>query len=228
MAGVTGTLLRRVLLPLLAVGLVVITLTRGTATDTALPAADPAPAASAPLVEDPFSAGLSIEQAELLLDLWRSWGPDLMSASDTGPDLPDELTALAYEEAAYVLISVRAAQIAAAGADGGFTEGHSDVLARSGLSPDPPQVVTAPVAGRAECISVRWRDEPYGRTFYGLTTVSDEPGPEPLTALEGVLLRTVRVGLGDADDATCGAGGVAFSPAAQRALAALAPQLLPH
>lgn len=40
------------------------------------------------------------------------------------------------------------------------------------------------------------------------------------------MLRTVCVGLSDFDDATCGAGGVAFSPAAQRALSALEPELL--
>jgi hypothetical protein len=38
----------------------------------------------------------------------------------------------------------------------------------------------------------------------------------------------VRVGLEDTDDVTCGAGGVAFSPAAQQVLAVLSPELLPR
>ena len=151
-----------------------------------------------------------------------------MASPDGGrPDFPSELRALAYEEAAYVLISARAAQVAAAGAADTAAVDHSTVLARSGLNPDPPEVVTALLVDRG-CVAVRWRDEPYGRTFYGLAVDSDEPGPEPLTALEGALLRTVRVGLSDTEDTTCGAGGVAFSPAAQRALAVLAPELLPH
>lgn len=42
------------------------------------------------------------------------------------------------------------------------------------------------------------------------------------------MLRTVRVGLSDLDDATCGAGGAAFSPTAQRALSVLEPELPEH
>jgi hypothetical protein len=54
---VTGPLLRRLLLPLPAVGLVVVALTTGTSTDAAAPADEPAPAVSTPPLEDPFSSG---------------------------------------------------------------------------------------------------------------------------------------------------------------------------
>ncbi|MBW3661103.1 MAG: hypothetical protein KY397_05665 [Gemmatimonadetes bacterium] len=54
----------------------------------------------------------------------------------------------------------------------------------------------------------------------------EESGPSPVTQLEGVLLRTARVGLAATDIATCGGGGVAYSPPAQESLAELSPELL--
>jgi hypothetical protein len=228
MMPVTGSPVRRLVLPLLAVGLVVVALPRGSMTDVTGPASAPGPATPAPLVEDPFSGALSVEQTQLLLELWDAWAPDLASTSGAQPArLPAEMAALGFEEAAYVLISVRAAQVAAAVADAESAEEDVAVLARSGLTTEPPTIVIDRVADGG-CLSVRWRDDPNVRTFYGLVADSDEPGPEPLSALEGVLLRTVRVGLDDVDRATCGAGGVAFSPAAQRALATLTPELLAH
>ena len=126
-----------------------------------------------------------------------------------------------------MVLSVRAAQVAVAVADAESIEEQAAVLEKSGLTTDPPTIATERVADGA-CVSVRWRDDPNARTFYGLASDSDEPGPEPLSALEGVLLRTVRVGLDDVDRVTCGAGGVAFSPAAQRALSTFSPELLRH
>ena len=98
MAAVTGSLM---VLPLLAVGLVLVALPRGSTSDVAKPSSAPGPATPAPLVEDPFSGALSVEQTQLLLGLWDAWAPDLVPTSDAQPvGLPAEMAALGFEEAA--------------------------------------------------------------------------------------------------------------------------------
>lgn len=218
-----GALLRRVALPLLSVAVVGLSLPRLSAEEpTSL---SPATVDAAPLVEDPFATGATPAQVEVLQAVWTAWRDDLDATSDR-PALPAGILALGWDEAMYVLLTVRAAQAAAADARALPAEELAAALQRQDLNGTTPQITVARV--RPGCVAVTYADELYGRAFYGLLTPIDEPGPEPTSTLESGLLRTVRVGLGAADATTCGGGGVAYSPAAQQALRELSPRLLDH
>lgn len=226
----TASSLRRLVLPVVATVLVVLAVGRlgpsqaGPGSPTAAPTEQ-----DVPVLEDPFADGASDDQTRVLLSLWDAWGAEAMSASGPqAPALPAGLAGLSFEEAVYVVLSVRVAQVAAADRQAEPGEDLATALERAGLTVATPGVVTARAPGPPGCVFVAWADEPFGRTFYGVTAGSDEPGPEPTSALEAELLRTVRVGLGDEDRLTCGTGGVAYSPGAQRALEDLAPELLEH
>lgn len=217
-----GSVVRRLVVPLLVAGTVLVALPRVTPTPAAV-----SPTAEAPLSEDPVAAGVMAEQAQALLDLWAGWGPDLMSTeSPEAPAVPAEVQALPFEETVYVLASVRVAQLAAAErtrrAEGSAT---SDGRA---LEREPAAVTTAAPDSVASCVSLDVTHEPYGRTFYGLIEPSDARTAGTSSALEDTLVRSVRVGFRALHDATCGDGAVAFSPEAQRALASLSPELLEH
>jgi hypothetical protein len=160
---------------------------------------------------------------EPLGTLWAAWGDDLASAGDGS--YPLQLAALDRSEALYVLLTVRAAQIAEAAARGGESVPLADALDAAGLAPQPSDVPLEQVPDVPGCIVIRHPDDPYGRSFFGWADAPPEPGPEPQSALEEVLLRTSGVGLLSTDAATCGAG-VAYSPQAQLALEELSPALL--
>lgn len=214
--------LRRAGLPLLLVGAVVVSLTaRG---GDAPEPADAAPAPSVAPLEDPLLSRTSPEQAAQLDALWAVWGDDL--AGRPGTALPDGLATVPFEEALYVLLSTRAAQLAAALAAQPDAP-PAAAAAASGLAAEPAGVtVTRTPSDLPGCVALRADVEPLGRTFYASWPGRDEPGPEPQGPLERVLLRTARVGLLPDEAATCGLGAVAYSPVAQLALQGLAPRLL--
>lgn len=215
-------LLRRVVLPVVAVAVVAVVLPR---TGDRPPAAAGAGAASpdvVPLLDDPFATGADADQRLVLQDLWQSWGDDLSPA----PEVPAEVTALEFAEGLYVLLGVRAAQAAAALDQARDGEDLAAAMRRLGLSTGTPGITVTALSGGPGCVAVGYVDEPFGRTFYALLEPSDDPAPEPQSPLEGRLLETVRVGTSEQDRATCGLGGVAYSPGAQRALQALEPQVL--
>ena len=175
-------------------------------------APEPAPVASPEPVPPPEPLG----------ELWAAWGDDL-ATGDAG--YPVLLGALERDEALYVLLSLRAAQVAEAVAQAGLDSDVDEAIAEAGLSPQPPVVPAARVPERPGCVVLTLADEPYGRSYFGWAAAPSEPGPPPLSAVEAVLLRTARVGLLATDAATCGAP-VAYSPTAQQALAELSPELL--
>lgn len=217
-------LARRVAVPLLAAAAVALALPRLSADQPA--PAPPAPQVLAPLVDDPFATGAEPAQVEVLQALWSSWDDDLTVRGEVGP-LPAEVAALSFDEALYVLLSVRAAQAAAAARESETGEDLGAALRRQGLTDSTPDVtVTRVPGGQPGCVALSYVDEPRGRAYYGLLSPRDDPGPEPLSPLEDVLLRTARVGVAETDAATCGLGGVAYSSGAQQALRALDAQLL--
>lgn len=190
-------------------------------TGVAPPAA--APGDLAPLADGPISGRTTPEQLAQLTALWTGWAQDLTGSTDAA--LPAELSSLTFEEATYVLLSARAVQVSAAAAD---SEGDVEQAARDeGLAASPPGVTLGRPAGSPSgCVALSYADEPLGRTYFGLWPGEDAPGPEPLSELEAVLLRAARVGLATSDAATCGLGGVAYSPAAQQAIRVLSPERL--
>lgn len=205
----SGTAARR----LRILALPVLLLAVGTyAVHTAGEPAEPAPAVTAEPVPLPEPLGL----------LWAAWGSDLAGDDARYPVL---LAALNRDEALYVLLSVRAAQVAEAVAQAGPEAGVDEALEAAGLSPQPEIVPARRVPERPGCIVLTLADEPYGRSYFGWAQAPSEPGPSPMSDLEEVLLRTARVGLLATDAATCG-GGVAYSPTAQEALKELSPELL--
>lgn len=215
---------RRVAVPLLAAAAVALALPRLSADPPAPP--PPPPEALAPLVDDPFETGADPAQVDVLQALWSSWDDDLTARGAAGP-LPAEVAALSFDEALYVLLSVRAAQAAAAAREPGAGEDLGASLRRQGLTGSTAEVtVTRVPGGQPGCVAVSYVDEPRGRAYYGLLEPQDDPGPEPLSPLEDVLLRTARVGIAETDAATCGLGGVAYSSGAQQALRALEVELL--
>jgi hypothetical protein len=187
------------------------------------PSPEPAPEPPDPpvLLEDPFASRTS-EQVAVLDDLWAAWGRDLQPAAD---GLPPELLGLDFGEALYVLLTVRAAQLAEAVAADPAAP-LADAVARAGLAPAPADVTEAVVPEVPGCVSVEHLAEPNARTFFGWSAAPDGPAPTPVSPLEERLLRTARVGLGEVDRAACGQA-VGYSPLAQQALVALAPELLP-
>lgn len=198
-------LVRALLLPLLVLGVSAYAVQR---------ASEPPPTTAAP----PAGAGLP-EPVGLL---WSAWGEDLTSG-DGG--LPQELALLDAEEAVYVLLSVRAAQVTQAVDVAGPGADVDEALQAAGLAPQPPEVPATAVPDQPGCVVLTYADEPFGRSYFGWAQAPAEAGPEPTSALEAVLLRTARVGLGPTDTATCGAGS-AYSRPAQDALRALDPALL--
>ena len=223
-----SSVVRRLVVPLVAAVLVLFALPREA------PAPIPGPAAEAPLSEDPVAAAADAEQEQALLELWTDWGSDLMSTdSSEAPPVPAAVQDLPFEETVYVLASVRVAQLAAAErsrrVDG--PAGSDDTA----LRPEPVAVTLGAWDSTSRCVSLDVTHEPYGRTFYGLVEpddglVEDAAGPAagPTGALEKALQRTVRVGFRALHDATCGSGGAAFSPEASRALSSLSPELVEH
>lgn len=159
---------------------------------------------------------------EPLGELWAAWGSDLTAGDGRYPVL---LGALNRDEALYVLLSVRAAQVAQAVAQAGPQAGIDAALEEAGLSPQPAIVPATGVPERPGCVVLTLADDPYGRSYFGWAAAPSEPGPSPLSQVEGVLLRTARVGLPATDAATCGRP-VAYSPTAQEALKELSPALL--
>lgn len=155
--------------------------------------------------------------------LWAAWGEDLVADSESG--YPVSLAALDRSEALYVLLTVRVAQVAEAVAGTGESDPLDQVLEEAGLGPQPDDVSLERVAGIAGCVVLSHPDDPYGRSYFGWAAAPPEPGPDPESPLEELLLRTARVGLLSTDAETCGAG-VAYSPQAQLALQELSPALL--
>ena len=204
----TGRRLRILALPvlLLAVGTY--------AVHTAGEPAPPPPAATA----EPET----VPPPEPLGELWAAWGSDLTTGDGRYPVL---LGALNRDEALYVLLSVRAAQVAEAVAQAGPQADVAEALEEAGLSPQPEIVPASRVPERPGCVVLTLADEPYGRSYFGWAAAPSEPGPSPLSEVEATLLRTARVGLLATDAATCGAP-VAYSPTAQEALKELSPELL--
>lgn len=178
-------------------------------------ASEPSPAPTAALEPVP--------PEEPLAELWDAWGPDLTGQDD--PDYPVLLAALDRDEALYVLLTVRAAQVAAAVDRAGPPVDVDEALEQAGLSSQPALVPATRVPGRPDCVLLTLEDEPYGRSYFGWADAPSEPGPSPLSPLEKHLLRTARVGLDSLDAETCG-GAVAYSPTAQEALRQLSPELL--
>lgn len=195
--------LRRLLLPVLMTGVAALAV-RGAAQ---LPDERPDPA----VAPSPVPLG----------ELWAAWGSDL------SPDgaYPAALTSLNDAEALYLLLTVRAAQVAEAVDRATPGTPLDEAVRDAGLDPQPELVSATAVPGRPGCVVLDYADEPFGRVYFGWADAPDEPGPSPGSPLEEVLLRTARVGLPGADAATCGAG-VAYSPAGQQALRALTPELL--
>jgi hypothetical protein len=210
-----GTTTRRLLLPLLLVAAVVVALR---------PQADPPPP---PAVEVPADDPLvPSDSADVLAayELWEAFGPDMVRERTTG--LPPGLAVLDGAESMYVLLSVRAAQVARAVQDAAPGADLGKAVAAAGLQPSPPEVRASVLPSRPGCVLLEHSSEPFGRSFFGLADAPEEPGPSPLSALEAVLLRTARIGLaGGVDAATCGQP-VVFSPPAQSALEELSPELL--
>lgn len=159
---------------------------------------------------------------EPLGELWSAWGDDLAPGSD---GYPAQLAALDRSEALYVLLTVRAAQVAEAVAQAGDDAPMDAALDAAGLAPQPDDLPLTRVPGIPGCVVITSPDDPYGRSFFGWADAPPEPGPEPESELEELLLRTARVGLVSTDAETCGAG-VAYSPPAQQALEELSPRLL--
>ena len=205
----SATLARR----LRVLALPVLLLAVGTyAVHTAGQPAEPAPAATPETLPPPEPLG----------ELWAAWGSDLAPGSDRYPVL---LGALNRDEALYVLLSVRAAQVAEAVAQAGPDADVDEALEQAGLSPQPDIVPAERVSAQPGCVVLTLADEPFGRSYFGWAAAPDEPGPSPVSELEKVLLRTARVGLLATDAQSCG-GGVAYSPTAQEALKELSPELL--
>lgn len=198
-------LVRVLVLPLLVVGVSAYAVSRSAQEPVEAP-----PATEEPLLPEPLGA------------LWRAWGEDL---APDAQGFPQELALLERDEALYVLLTVRAAQVAHAVEQAAPGSDLADALDEAGLAPQPPEVPAAPVPDQPGCVVLTYEDEPFGRSYFGWAQAPEEPGPEPTSPLEQVLLRTARVGLAATDAATCG-GGSAYSPAAQRALAVLEPALL--
>ena len=167
----------------------------------------------APASEDPLPL------PEPLGELWAAWGDDLVADGDGS--YPAQLAALDRSEALYVLLTVRAAQVAEA-VD---RAGDDAALDAAGLAPQLEGLPLRRVEGIPGCVVITSPDDPYGRSFFGWADAPPEPGPEPESELEELLLRTARVGLVSTDAATCGAG-VAYSPPAQQALKELSPRML--
>ena len=205
----SATLARR----LRVLALPVLLLAVGTyAVHTAGEPAEPAPAVTPEALPPPEPLG----------ELWAAWGSDLAPGADRYPVL---LGALKREEALYVLLSVRAAQVAEAVAQAGPEADVDEALEQAGLSPQPDIVPAERVPAQPGCVVLTLADEPFGRSYFGWAAAPDEPGPAPVSELEKVLLRTARVGLLATDAEFCG-GGVAYSPTAQEALKELSPELL--
>lgn len=159
---------------------------------------------------------------EPLGELWSAWGEDL---APQAAGFPQELAVLDRGEALYVLLSVRAAQVAQAVDRVAPDVDLADALREAGLAPQGDTVPAARVPDRPGCVVLTYADEPFGRSYFGWAQAPEEPGPDPTGPLEQVLLRTARVGLVATDAATCG-GGSAYSPLAQEALRVLEPALL--
>ena len=174
-------------------------------------------------VREPPTPDPVVSLPEPLGTLWAAWGEDLVAGGDGS--YPVELAALDRGEALYVLLTVRAAQVAEAVASADAGAPLDDALAAAGLAPQPADVPLERVPGIAGCVVMSHPDDPYGRSYFGWAAAPPEPGPEPESELEELLLRTARVGLLSTDAATCGAG-VAYSPPAQLALKELSPALL--
>lgn len=192
------------LVPVLLLALAVL------AVSTAAREPQPDAPAAAPVLPEPLGS------------LWSAWARDL--APDSGDGYPVQLAALDRSEALYVLLTVRAAQVAEAVArtDSAAVE---EAVQAAGLAAQPDGVTLDRVPGIPGCVVMSHADDPYGRRYFGWADAPPEPGPEPGSELEELLLRTARVGLLSTDAATCGAG-VAYSPQAQLALQELAPALL--
>lgn len=154
--------------------------------------------------------------------LWAAWGEDL---AGNGRGYPVELAALDRGEALYVLMTVRAAQVAEAVAGSAGDSPLDELVRAAGLGAQPEEVRLERVPAVPGCVVMSHPDDPYGRSYFGWAAAPSEPGPDPESELEGRLLRTARVGLVSTDAATCGAG-VAYSPNAQRVLQSLSPALL--
>ena len=205
----SATVARRLRVLVLPVLLVLV----GTyAVHTAGGSPEPAPATTAAPLPPPEPLG----------ELWSAWGGDLGAEGGRYPVL---LGGLARDEALYVLLSVRAAQVAAAVAQAGPQADVAEALEEAGLAPQPEIAPVTRVPERPGCVVLTLADEPYGRSYFAWPEAPDEPGPAALSELEEVLLRTARVGLLATDAASCG-GAVAYSPTAQQALAELSPELL--
>jgi len=172
--------------------------------------------------EPPAPADEPLPPPEPLGPLWSAWGEDL--APDAA-GYPVELAVLERGEALYVLLTVRAAQVAEAVASARPGADVTEAIATSGLAPQPAEVPAASVPQQPGCVVLTYADEPFGRSYFGWSQAAAEPGPSPLSALEERLLRVARVGLSPTDAATCGVA-TAYSPLAQKALLALDPELL--
>lgn len=199
--------LRTALLPVLLLAVVAYAVA-GAAQERQEPAA---PAASELLLPEPLG------------ELWTAWGEDL--APGRAQDYPTSLAALDRDEALYVLLTVRAAQLAEAVDRAGPSADVEQAGRDAGLGPQPDVVAVAAVPEQPGCIALTYADETFGRSYFGWAQAPVEPGPDPESPLEALLLRTARVGLLGTDRATCG-NGVAYSPPAQRVLTQLSPALL--
>lgn len=177
-------------------------------------------AADAPPPEAPPEQQLLLP--EPLGALWSAWGEDLAPQAE---GYPQELAVLDRGEALYVLLSVRAAQVAEAVAQADPEADVPAALREAGLAPQVEQVPAELVQEQPGCVVLSYADEPFGRSYFGWAAAPSEPGPDPTSPLEELLLRTARVGLASTDAATCG-GGSAYSPLAQEALRVLEPELL--
>lgn len=173
-------------------------------------------------VDEPPLRDPVVALPEPLGALWAAWGEDLVGR---GEGYPVELAALDRGEALYVLMTVRAAQVAEAVAGSSVDSPVDELVAAAGLGAQPAEVRLERVPDVPGCVVMSHPDDPYGRSYFGWAAAPSEPGPDPESELEERLLRTARVGLVSTDAATCGAG-VAYSPNAQRVLQSLSPELL--
>lgn len=204
---------RTVLAPLVLVVAVVYALVHELSPE---PETAPAPPPSADLL----SFRGTPDETDAASRLWAAYGKDLTQDGR----LPESLAALDAREAVYVLLTTRAAQVAAAVDAAAPQALPADVLAGAGLAPDPADVTTSRTGPRG-CVVLTYSREALGRSYYGWADAPEATGTEPESALEGVLRRTSRVGLSASDAARCGTG-VAYSPQAKLAIAALRPALL--
>jgi hypothetical protein len=140
------------------------------------------------------------ERQSVASDLWAAYGRTLFG--EDAPELQARTSRLDAYELAYVLVAVRADQLATALTAEGDLQA---AVARTG--PDHPAVA---VALDDDCVTVTYADDPYQRAF-GVRPSSTSAG-ELLDRLE----RRVRVAA--AGGPACDGTPVAFSPAVHAAL----------